>query len=106
MPRGKNSFQYHVAVTKKLHDIFFELPWDEVSQMVTVLQWFFGPEYNWFTAARLNDKAKFDALCKNCKYAKRAASEVASTYSESAQVSAADESQFSCFRRMFRAFPG
>ena len=62
VPRGENRFQYHATVTTKLHDIFPELRRDEVSHMVTMLQWFFGPEYLWFTPARLNDKAKFDVL--------------------------------------------
>jgi len=53
---------------------------------------------------RLGDTAKFAALCKNGKHPKFAASEVASKYSESAAVCAADESEFSCFRAMFHAF--
>lgn len=61
-----------------LKQIFPTRSSDDVMQMMTVLQWFFGPEYPWFTAARLKDKAKFDALCKNGKYPKVAASEVAS----------------------------
>ena len=91
VPRG------HVTVTDMLSDIFLERHSDDVRQMMTVLQWFFGPEYLWFTAARLNHKSKFDALCKNYKYLPVKASEVAS--------SAADETQFSSFRAMFRAFP-
>ena len=53
---------------------------------------------------RLEDKAKFDALCKNGKYPKVPASEMAAKYRQSAALCAADESEFSCFRAMFRAF--
>ena len=91
-------------VTDLLSKTFPKRPSDEVMQMMTVLQWFFGPEYPWFIADRLEDKAKFDALCKNGKYPKVAACEVASKYSQSAAICAADESEFSCFRVMFRAF--
>jgi hypothetical protein len=73
-------------------------------QMMTVLQWFFGPEYPCFTAARLKDKTQFDALRKNGKYRQDAASELACKYSQSQTLCAADESEFSCFRAMFRAF--
>ena len=71
VPRGENRFQNEATVTEQLCDIFLELHPDEVRHMVTMLRWFFGPEYHWFTAARLNDKAKFDDLCKNCKYPNR-----------------------------------
>ena len=59
VPRG------HVTVTDSLRQIFLTRSSDDVVQMMTVLQCFFGPEYLWFTAARLNHKSKFDALCKN-----------------------------------------
>ena len=59
VPRGENRFQYHATVTRKLHHMFPEQRRDDVSHMVTMLQLFFGPEYHWFTAARVNDKAKF-----------------------------------------------
>ena len=65
--------------------------------MMTMLQWFFGPEYPWFRAARLNVKAKFDVLRKNGKYPKLPAHEVAQA------VSTRDEREFSCFWTMFRA---
>ena len=71
VPRG------HVTVTDSLRQIFPTRSSDDVMQMMTVLQWFFGPEYPWFTAVRLEDKAKFDALCKNGKYPKVAASDMA-----------------------------
>ena len=64
VPRG------HVTVTDLLSKTFPKRSSDDVMQMMTVLQWFFGPEYPWFTAVRLEDKAKFDALCKNGKYPK------------------------------------
>ena len=80
VPRGD------VTVTDSLKQIFPTRSSDDVMQMMTVLQWFFGSEYLWFIAVRLGDKAKFAALCKNGKYPKFAASEVASKYSESAAV--------------------
>ena len=98
VPRG------HVTVTDSLKQMFRTRSSDDVMQMMTVLHWFFGPEYPWFTAVRLHDKAKFDALCKNGKYPKVAASEMAFKYSQSATLCAADESEFSSFRDMFLAF--
>ena len=44
VPRGDNRFQYHDTATRKLQDIFPELPREEVNHMVTMLQWFFGAE--------------------------------------------------------------
>ena len=84
VPRG------HVTVTDSLRQIFPARSSADVLQMLTVLHWFFGPEYPWFIALRLDDKAKFDALCKNGKYPKVAASEVASKYSQSAALCAGD----------------
>lgn len=55
VPRGDNRFTHHDSVTNKLEAIFPLLVREEVSQKVTVLQWFFGTEYQWFTAARFND---------------------------------------------------
>ena len=98
VPRG------HVTVTDSLRQIFPTRSSDDVMQMMTVLHCFFCPEYPWFIAVRLDDKAKFDALCKNGKYPKVAACEMASKYSQSAALCAADKSEFSCFRAMFRAF--
>ena len=73
--------------------------------MLRKLQLLFGPEYHWFTAARLNNIAKFDVLCQNCKYPNRAANEVLSMYRSSPQCCTADETQVSCFWEMFRAVP-
>ena len=75
VPRG------HVTVTDSLRKTFPTRSSDDVMQMMTVLQWFLGPEYPCFTAARLKDKTQFDALCNNGMYRKDAASELACKYS-------------------------